>query len=212
MSEKLLLCLCFQNSVRKKKSVISYLNCLKRMLLFLAAVLSTHVMKVVIRRVPMEKESLMLIVWVSHKKPINHHSGNGVHRKQGSAASPICCRYVLSSELCHLFLGHLESSFVAFQVWLVGFLTKTSNLHHILFFSYTLSHNMISEDCARGCGSGRCLICVSLWWQKPLVTYFHPYVVPLGAVLWSRSRGTCGWKIILKEKVFSVAGLVPMTI
>lgn len=117
------------------------------------------------------KKSPMLIVWVSHKKPINHHSGNGIHRKQGSTASPVCCRYVLSSVLCHLFLGHLESSFVVFQVWLVGFLTKMSNLHHILFFSYTLSHSMISEDCTRGCGSGRCLICVSLWWQKALVTH-----------------------------------------
>lgn len=157
MSEKLLLCLCFQNSVRKKKSVISCLNCLKRMLLFLAAMLSTHVMKMVIRRVPMEKESLVLIVWVSHKKPINHHSGNGVHRKQGSTASPICCRYVLSSELCHLFLGHLESSFVMFQVWVLFSSPKwVICINNILFFSYTLSCSMISEDCTRGCGSGRC--------------------------------------------------------
>lgn len=108
MSEKLLLCLYFQNSVRKNKSFILCLNCLKRMLLLLAAILSTHIMKMVIRRVPMEKESLMFIVGVSHKKPINHHSGSGVHRKQGSTASPICCRDVLSSELCHLFLGHFK--------------------------------------------------------------------------------------------------------
>lgn len=44
-------------------------------------------------------------------------------------------------------LDTLKCLFVVFPVWLVGFLTKMNNLHHILFFSYTLSHRMISEDC-----------------------------------------------------------------
>lgn len=114
--------------------------------------------------------------------------------------------YVTSS------LGTLECSFAVFRVWLVGFLTKMSNLHYVLFFSCTLSHSMISEGCTRGYGSGRCLICVSLWWQKPLVTHFHTHAVPLTVVLWSRSRSNCGWKIISKEKDFSAAGLVPMAI
>lgn len=50
-------------------------------------------------------------------------------------------------------------------------------------FPSILSHSMIWEDCARVCGSGRYLTCISLWWQKPLVTHFHPHVLPLRVVL-----------------------------
>lgn len=93
-----------------------------------------------------------------------------------------------------------------------GFLTKMSNLHHTLLSSCILSHSMISEDCKRVCNSGRCFTCISLWWQKPLVTHFYPHVMPLRVVVWSRPRDTCGWKILLKKKDFYVARSVPMAI
>lgn len=97
------------------------------------------------------------------------------------------------------FLGTLESSFIEFQVWLVGFLTKMSNLHQfcsfrilwaIAWFQKTVQQDVAVAD----------VWFVSHWWQKPLVTHFHLHVVPLRVVLWRKSRGYCGQEIFMKER------------
>lgn len=76
----------------------------------------------------------------------------------------------------------------------LGFLTKMGDV-----CSFILRCGIIWEDCTRLCGSGKCLKHILLWWspRSPVSTH----VVHLRAVLWCRSRDTCGWKTLLKKKI-----------
>lgn len=130
-------------------------------------------------------------------------------RKQDHPAAGLGPKPVKSATRCLLVSGVFGTDLASVPG--PGFLTKMSNLHCTLLFSCILSHSIISEDWTPVCGSVRCLTCISLWWQKPLVTQFHPHVVTLRVVLWSRSRDTCT-VIMLKKKDCYVAGSVPMAI
>lgn len=91
------------------------MNCFKRMLCSSYSVHLGHEGMSLEQFLWKKAESLVLIVWAPHNKPINHCPGSSVHRKQESRV-PFPVERSFPESYTTSSLDTLECSFVVFQV------------------------------------------------------------------------------------------------